>query len=117
MLYGGFWGRTSFKEALIWGAAISIFVFILVLQKPEPLGLAVKILIGAFFFSTLFMYVLKNILWIVVSRISPKSLKYLCFRDLRNDYIQNQKQKKRYLQQKERDSERGIYRRKISDYK
>ena len=105
-----FWGQTSFKEALIWGAAISIFAFILVLQKPEPLGIAVKILIGAFFFSTLFMYVFKNILWIICSRITPKSLKYLYFEDL---YIQ----KKRCQQQKKRDSERGIYRRKLSDYK
>ena len=105
-----FWGQTSFKEALIWGAAISIFAFILVLQKPEPLGIAVKILIGAFFFSTFFMYVFKNILWIIYSRITPKSLKYLYFEDL---YIQ----KKRCQQQKKRDSERGIYRRKISDYK
>ena len=110
MLYGGFWGRTSFKEALIWGAAISIFVFILVLQKPEPLEIAAMTLIGVFFFSTLFMYVLKNALWIICSRISPKSLKYLYFEDL---YVQ----KKRYLQQKERDNERGVYRRKISDYK
>ena len=93
-----FWGQTSFKEALIWGAAISIFVFILVLQKPEPLEIAVKILIKTFFFSTLFMYALKNILWIIDSRISPKSMKYLYFEDL---YIQ----KKRCLQQKKRDSE------------
>ena len=105
-----FWGQTSFKEALIWGAAISIFVFILVLQKPEPLEIAVKILIKTFFFSTLFMYALKNILWIIDSRISPKSMKDLYFEDL---YIQ----KKRRLQQKKRDSERGIYRRKLSDYK
>ena len=110
MLYGGLWGKTSFKEALIWGAAISIFVFILVLQKPEPLGTAIKILIGSFFFSTLFMYVLKNILWIIASRISPKSLKHLYSGNLRNDYTNN-------LQQKKRDRERGIYRRKISDYK
>ena len=88
-----FWGPTSFKEALIWGAAISIFAFVLVLQRPEPLGIAVKILIRAFFFSTLFMYVPKNILWIICSRISPKSMKYFNFEDL---YIQ----KKRYLQQK-----------------
>ena len=117
MLYGGFWGQTSFREALMWGAAISVFVFTIVLQKPEPLGMSVKILIRTFFFSTLFMYALKNILWIIVSRVSPKSLKHLYFKDVRNDYIQNQYQKKRYLQQKERDSERGIYRRKISDYK
>ena len=110
MLYGGFWGRTSFKEALIWGAAISIFVFILALQKPEPLEIAVKILAGAFFFSTLFMYILKNTLWIIASRISPKSLKHLYSRDIRNEYIKSLKQKKR-------NGERGIYRRKISDYK
>ena len=105
-----FWGRTSLKEALIWGAAISIFAFILVLQWPEPLGIAVKILIRAFLFSTFFMYVLKNILWIICSRISPKSLKYLNSEDL---YIQ----KKGQLRQRERDSEKGIYRRKLSDYK
>ena len=105
-----FWGPTSFKEALMWGAAISIFAFFLVLQRPEPLGVAVKILIKAFFFSTFFMFALKNILWIICSRISSKSLKYLNFEDL---YIQ----KKRHLRQKTRDSERGIYRRKISDYK
>ena len=110
MLYGGFWGRTSFKEALIWGAAISIFAFILILQKQEPLEIAVKILVGAFFFSTFFMYILKNALWIIASRISPKSLKHLYFRDIRNEYIKS-------LKQKERDGERGIYRRKISDYK
>ena len=105
-----FWGRTSFKEALIWGAAISIFAFILVLQRPEPLGIAVKIMIKAFLFSTFFMYVLKNTLWIICSRISPKSLKYLNSEDL---YIQ----KKGQLQQREIDSKRGIYRRKLSDYK
>ena len=105
-----FWGQTSFKEALIWGASISIFAFILVLQKPEPLGIAVEILIRAFFFSTLFMYTIKNVLWIICSRISPKSLKYLNFEALHV-------QKKRDLQQQQRDSERGIYRRKISDYK
>ncbi|QNJ02329.1 hypothetical protein SynPROSU1_00712 [Synechococcus sp. PROS-U-1] len=37
-------------------------------------------------------------------------MKYLYFEDL---YIK----KKRCLQQKKRDSERGIYRRKLSDYK
>ena len=105
-----FWGQTSFKEALIWGAAISIFVFILVLQKPEPLEIAVKILIKTFFFSTLFMYTIKNVSWIICSRISPKNLKYLYFEDLYT-------QKERYLQQKKRDGERGIYRRKLSDYK
>lgn len=73
MLCDGFWGRTSFKEALIWGAAISIFVFILVLQMPEPLEIAVKIFIIISFFSTLFMYALKNILWFIVSRISLKN--------------------------------------------
>ncbi|MFL0790445.1 MAG: hypothetical protein AB8E87_09480 [Prochlorococcus sp.] len=82
IMYGGPWFRSSFKDALVTGAIVSIFIFIYLLAKSEPLGIAVKALIGSFFFLTLFLYAPINILWFICSRIAPKRMKYLFFEDL-----------------------------------
>ena len=81
-MYGGPWFRSSFKDALVTGAIVSILIFIYLLTKSELLGIAVKASIGSFFFLTLFLYAPINILWFVCSRIAPKSMKYLFFEDL-----------------------------------